>query len=548
MMKILFSLISTAIMFCNIIMAQTIKKIENLKDAYNLTYTYTGEVKVGKPNGMGVATYATGGNVLRYVGSFVNGIYNGKGTMLFDKGAFLTGNWVNGKLNGKGTNLTETGELYAGDFVNGKKNGKGILFYKDNSFVKAGYKDDKMSGRGINLWTDGNIISDIIYVNDKRNGTGYQYEAKTKKLYSGEWKDDKWLQAATPEFNSFISNSGFIGESTTTHVLMGPTTDKGFLKDTAFYYDLEKHKRYFGFYENGNIKNGLIIRDDSTRFIGMLNAKGAIGFCIDYKVNKYYSEGNYTNDLLNGSIVDIDLKKKSVYYGDAVDGIFTGKAYFFSESGTMYAGDYIKGNFTGNGYKLEKNGRFTSGVWDNGEIVKLTTLITSNGDIFSGTPKTFNEGLNSVIKNYPDLFEDISGKMDFSDEIKDFENSDIDLSESLVALPGSIGNNLIASDFADNLFYYAKFIDTDNAVKAKAKYAELAKQVQSSSISFGAIPSKYKLKGTTSTPDLEKDKTISVYNLSNSSPDFEDFHVWLILEKNDSGNYIVYLQIGKKEE
>ena len=31
--------------------------------------------------------------MLRYVGSFVNGMYNGKGNYVFDDGAFLTGTW-----------------------------------------------------------------------------------------------------------------------------------------------------------------------------------------------------------------------------------------------------------------------------------------------------------------------------------------------------------------------------------------------------------------------------------------------------------------------
>jgi len=195
---------------------QNVKRLENQKDAWGLTYTFTGEIKNGKPNGMGVAKYASG-NVLRYTGNFVNGMYTGRGTMLFNDGAFLTGTWANGKLNGKGANLTAGGIVYIGDFANGEKNGNGFLFYKDNSFVKGSFKNDKMQGRCINLWTDGNIISDIIYSDDKRNGTGYQYEAKSKAIYEGEWKDDKWVQATTPSFTSFLKAMGLFGEITKNH-------------------------------------------------------------------------------------------------------------------------------------------------------------------------------------------------------------------------------------------------------------------------------------------------------------------------------------------
>ena len=185
-------LITVALIICTVVNAQTTKRLQKQTDTWGLEYTYTGEVKNGKPNGMGVAKY-TSGNVVRYVGSFVNGVYSGRGTMLFDNGAFLTGTWSNGKLNGKGSNLTQDGALYIGDFADGLKNGKGIIIYKNNSFVKGGFKEDKMSGRCINLWEDGTIISDVVYADDKRNGTGYQYEAKSKTTYAGEWKDDKWF-------------------------------------------------------------------------------------------------------------------------------------------------------------------------------------------------------------------------------------------------------------------------------------------------------------------------------------------------------------------
>src|SRR6185436_11142849 len=99
----LFFIIVSTILF-----AQNVKKIESLKDGWDVSYSYTGEMKDGKPNGMGVAKYKSG-NAIRYVGGFLNGRYNGRGTMFFNNGAFLTGEWKNGKLNGKGSFLTDAG-------------------------------------------------------------------------------------------------------------------------------------------------------------------------------------------------------------------------------------------------------------------------------------------------------------------------------------------------------------------------------------------------------------------------------------------------------
>lgn len=533
--------------------AQNVKKIENLKDQWQLTFNYTGEVKDGKPNGMGVAKYASG-NVVRYVGSFVNGMYNGKGTMFFDDGAFLTGMWKNGKLSGKGSNLNADGSLFIGEFSNGVKNGQGLLVFKDNSFVKGNYQDDKMSGRCINVWTDGTIVSDIIYANDKRNGPGYQYEAKSKKLYEGEWKDDKWAQAASPNFSSFLKSASFTGESTSDHILMGAINSEKFLVDTSYYYDLKGHKRYFGYYESGHLRNGLIIRDDSTRFYGPLNNNGANGYCYDFKFGKYFSEGVYTDDFLNGPILDLDLTKKSAYYGDAVKGEFSGKAYFFNESGTMYVGDYLKGRFTGNGFRYETSGKYVSGTWNDGKITALNTVITPKGDIINGAPKTLAEAINSIIKDFPEsYFDDITGDIvddyEITDELDESvdTSSYLDYSYSLFQLPGSVQDNVIATDFDLVTYYYAKMLETPDATKATAKYKELATQLQNVSISNSYYTTKVKLQGTITAPDPSNDTTETEFSLPSGSDKLSYFKVWLTMSKNLDDKYVVSISLGEKE-
>jgi hypothetical protein len=494
------SLLTIVLSVSMIVCAQTVKRLESQKDAWGIIYTYTGEIKNGKPDGMGVATYSSG-NVLRYVGHFANGMYNGKGTMLFSEGAFLTGNWSNGKLNGKGANLTSTGSLYIGDFVNGEKNGNGILFYKDNSFVKGNFKDDKMNGRCINLWTDGNIISDIVYNNDQRNGTGYQYEAKTKAIYEGEWKDDKWVQATPASFASFLKVPNFTGELTSEHVLMGPINSRNFLIDTSYYYDLGKHKRYFGYYVNGNLRNGVIIRDDSTRFMGPIDEDGAAGYCYDFKFNKYYSEGTYIKDFLQGEILDIDLAKKTVYYGGANQGEFTGKAYFFNDKGTMYYGDYIKGRLNGQGYRLESSGHLTVGTWLDGLTTNVTSITTRKGDVIPGYPKTFAESLNIVIKDYAGYFDNIIGassdEYSYDDWFLDPDDKDtyFDYYNSLIRFAGSTRQDIIADDLDKTNLYVVTLFQGADGARAKAKYNEIIKQLTTTAISNNVLGKTTKLKG-----------------------------------------------------
>jgi len=533
------------------LLAQNVKRIENLKDGWDVTYTYTGEVKDGKPNGMGAANYKSG-NVIRYVGNFANGMYNGKGTMLFKEGVFLSGEWKNGKLNGKGSFFSESGILYIGDFVNGQKQGKGILFYKDNGMIMGSFSNDKLNGRGFQIFADGSVVSDVIYMDDKRNGTGYQFELKTKQLYEGEWRNDQWVQSGPASFNSFLKSPSLIAEATNEHILAGPTNSDNLLIDSSYYFDIKKQKKYFGFYVSGHLRNGVII-GDSTRFWGSLGDKGASGYCYGFKYKKYYSEGNYTNDYLNGSqILDIDLSKQTIYYGGAVNGEFTGKAYFFNNQGTMFVGDYLKGRINGNGYRLESNGRLTVGVWDNGIVTKLTSVTTASGEVISGSPKTFTEGLNSTIKSYPDFFDNILGDIVLEDDvISEVEEIDPDgaltFTYSLIKIPGSLGKNLIAEDFDENTFYYSKFLQTSDFAKAKAKYNELATQLQSAVITNSFLTGKQKLTGKVVSPDASKDKTESEFTVSGSSSDFSDFKVYLRMRKSGS-NYVVEILMGEKSE
>jgi hypothetical protein len=255
---------------------------------------------------------------------------------------------------------------------------------------------------------------------------------------------------------------------------------------------------------------------------------------------------------LNGQILDIDLAKQTAYYGGALNGAFTGKTYFFNDNGTMFVGDYVKGRINGNGYRLETNGRLTVGIWEDGQVKKLTSVTTPDGDVIPGNPKNFAEGLNIAIKSYPDVFDNIYGAMVEEDDVlSEMEEIDEDgaltYTYSLINIPGSIGKNLVAEDFDENTFYYAKFLRTSDATKAKAKYNELATQLQSAVITNSFLSGKIKLTGKIVPPDTSKDKTESEFIFSEDNGDFKDFKVWLRLRKNGN-EYIVEILLGKKTE
>lgn len=537
---------------CNILLAQKTGTLKDQKDAWGVSYNYSGEILNGKPNGYGVAAYSNG-TVTSYVGQFVNGYYSGQGVLLFEDGSFSAGNWLNGKLSGKGAYTTASGAFFAGELLNGMRNGPGILVYKDNSFTKGYYKNDKLTGRCISVWTDGNIVSDIVYKNDLRNGTGFQYEAGADKLYEGEWKDDKWVQATSAGFSSFLNATGFKGEKTSNHILMGAVNQTGYLLDTAYFYDLDKHKRYFGYYVNGYIKDGIQVKDDSTRFIGATDEIGAKGFCYDFKFNNYYTQGYYTNDKVNGEIVDIDLAKKTVYMGIATNGAFTGKAHFFNNKGSMYFGDYKDGRLNGQGFRLEASGHYTEATWSDGNPVNITKVVTPNGDVIPGAPKTFNESLNILVKDFLNYYDNIISTYNedytYDDWLKngDDDTAYYDYYNSLIRFYGSAKPDVIADDLDATNAYIATMYSGSDAAKAKAKYAEVIRQLQSAALNNTKLGKPTKLKGNAVAADISK-TTTSKFNLDTSVADYDTFHVWVKLLKDKDGSYVVLLEIGEMYE
>lgn len=528
--------------------AQTSGYLAEQKDKWGVSYDYNGELKNGKPHGWGIARYASGSSAIRYAGQFENGFYHGKGVLMFKDSIFLAGQWQNGLLNGKGANLTASGAFYVGDFVNGTKNGKGILIYKNNDFVSGSFGNDKINGRALSLWSSGKIMSDNYYENDKRQGPGYQYEAESKKLYKGEWSQDKWVAASEPGYASFLTQAKFVGEADASHILMGPVNDNRFLTDSSYYYDITRKKRYFGKYTNGKLTNGLIIRDDSTRFYGSVNEQGASGYGYDVKFNSYYSEGNYNNDLLNGQIIDFSLRNKSVYFGTAVNGQFTGKAVFINNTNTIFSGDYKEGRFTGNGFRIKANGVKLTGTWEEGEIVSAVSLTDASGVVYSMKPQTFNEALNLIASDYTDYFNNlVKEAIPLHDDFVLSEDTAFryGVSTSLIKVPGGLKNDIIIDDFFDNQYYSSALAHTTDFAKAKAKYLELGKQLATVQMKIPGMARPAKLIGSLKQPSADNDKTETRFAIMQLPAKYEGFSVWVTLVKFD-GFYDVILRVGRR--
>lgn len=518
-------------------------KIDSLVDGWNITTWYVGELKNGKPNGLGVAVYRSG-TAIRYVGNFVNGKYEGVGTLLFKDSAFLTGEWKAGKLNGQGANFTTAKAFYQGDFVNGEKNGNGTLIYANNSFYQGSYKNDKQEGRVVSVGADGTIFNDNIYAGGKMNGQGYQYEVSSKKLFEGTWKDDKWVGATTGNYTSFLKNSDFFGEKTEKQVLMGIIKEKKPV-DTTFYYNYAAKKRYYGPYRNGSFEKGLIIRDDSTRFLGTVNADGAYGTCYFIKLGKFYNAGNYVKDFMSGDKnLSISIKDKTVFYGQVSNnGNWNGQAWYANNSNEIYKGKYVDNSFT-EGMRIDKVGYCVKGTWKKGNIETVSALYNEKGEAINIKPKTFSDALSTVTRAYPTGFFGISGNDDYSDG---YEFLDV-FYQSLINFPETSTYDIIGYNKNDYDYYISTFAKTTDFAAAKKKYDYLCSEIKKASLVLkkGATP--VKLTGEIKAADAGKDFNISQFSLASLVKGYTYYAISVIIRKNPDGEYVVMIACGDGDD
>ena len=153
---------------------------------------YLGEMKSGKPNGLGVFAYIvskTGSNHL-WIGEWKDGVFEGKGEeRIYDP------KWA--KENAKsylGDSMVaerqKTKLYFLGMFKNFELNGQGEICYADGSPCYEGeFKDDQLNGRGKIYYVSGILTEEGEYKNGELNGRGKRYYNNGQLWQEGEFKD-----------------------------------------------------------------------------------------------------------------------------------------------------------------------------------------------------------------------------------------------------------------------------------------------------------------------------------------------------------------------
>lgn len=119
--------------------ACSIGKLE-FKTARGTDAYYVGEIKNGKANGFGAASFSTGNF---YVGTWKNNRRHGTGRYLWKDGSIYDGEFQDDYRTGFGTYIFPTGEKYVGQWQNDKREGSGTLLDKEGNVLLDGlWKND----------------------------------------------------------------------------------------------------------------------------------------------------------------------------------------------------------------------------------------------------------------------------------------------------------------------------------------------------------------------------------------------------------------------
>ena len=126
-------------------------------------------------------------NGSKYVGLFKNGMYDGRGRLIFRKGDYYEGEFKDNKANGFGKYVNIKGDIYIGNWVNDQQEGKGELILKNGSMYTGFFKNGMENGKGKIVWPDSSFYEGD-FVNNSFDGYGI-YMMRNNKNYIGQWKN-----------------------------------------------------------------------------------------------------------------------------------------------------------------------------------------------------------------------------------------------------------------------------------------------------------------------------------------------------------------------
>ena len=148
---------------------------------------YQGEFENGLKHGTGKETLASG---TVYEGEYANGYWSGKGKVIFASEGIYEGEFKNSAFEGTGKYTSQEGVIYEGGFKNNRMDGTGTITYTEGAIYQGEVKDWKMHGKGIFTTADKSTTYSGEFADNAQVGKG-EIRYTNGSVYTGDIKDWK---------------------------------------------------------------------------------------------------------------------------------------------------------------------------------------------------------------------------------------------------------------------------------------------------------------------------------------------------------------------
>lgn len=310
--------IFTCIIICLpvFVLAQVTTTGMKWKDGRGVSYTYFGEIRDGLPNGAGAAISDDG--FCKLVGEFKNGMPAGTIVEICKDGKIsIDHKWGNDKLDKRSVLVTPGKILCWGNREDSVFNGNTFIADSMGNIFFCEMKNSTADGRVILAHSNGTVLSDNIFTEGQKNGQGYEFNLVTNKLDEATWKNNERFWGAAGNYPSFMRNNLQGSVSDQHNMVFHNTNGKELLEDTCFYWDKVTGWRSFGNFINGKFSGGIVSKPGTGAMMGPFNKGAREGVCVSYSIDDFLIFGNYSNDVLSGYAIYIDLGSVHpfVYFG-----------------------------------------------------------------------------------------------------------------------------------------------------------------------------------------------------------------------------------------
>lgn len=360
------------------------KKMQGFGVLVKSNEIFAGNFSNSQPNGY--LDWYVGGK-LRYKGNWLNGSFDGEGTLYKENNETVTGIWKNGKIHEKMMEFSnEIGDYY-GYIKDGKPSRRGILKYKDGSVYDGEWKNGKYDGEGVFSCLEYTYKGNFL--NNYPNGNGsilfYDYSS-----YVGSWKDGMANGQGVMKFsNGDVYNGEWLSNE-----FNGNGT-----------YMFSTGDIYIGGFANGLQSGDGMYMGKNFSYSGGWEEGWINGFgTIEYENGEVY-EGNFVENQKYG-YGKYSFNSGNVYEGEFVDDKINGLGTFYFSDGSIYEGEFEDGKICGDGtfYCVINNDTVAiTAFWDGkNNIPSEVSMLFSNGDLYEGPLKNgcpTQDGVWSNVKN-----------------------------------------------------------------------------------------------------------------------------------------------------